>query len=55
MIYTYFHLSNDLEHDDAMTDIRTTLKEILECQQSLIRRLEIVENAIKGWYSVFSS
>lgn len=42
--------------DDATKDIKTTLKQILECQQSLIKRLETVEDAIKGWYdmSLFS-
>ena len=39
----------NIEDDDAMEDIKTTLKQILKCQQSLIRLLEIVENAIKGW------
>ena len=42
-----------IEHDDTTKDIKTTLKEILECQQSLIRQLETLENAIKGWYYVF--
>lgn len=44
-----------IEHDDTTKDIKTTLKEILECQQSLIRRLERLENVIKGWYHMFLS
>ena len=32
-----------------------TNKAILECQQSLIRRLQTIENAIKGWCFVFLS
>lgn len=43
-----FNYLTHLEPDDTMDDIKTTLKQILECQQSLMRRLEIVENAIKG-------
>ena len=42
-----------IEDDDATKDIKTTLKQILECQQSLMKRLETVENAIKGWYDMF--
>ena len=42
-----------IEDDDATKDIKTTLKQFLECQQSLIKRLETVENAIKGWYDMF--
>ena len=42
-----------VEDDDATKDIKTTLRQILECQQSLIKRLKTVENAIKGWYDMF--
>ena len=34
--------------DPMMEDIKTTLQEILDCQQSLMRRLDVVENAFKG-------
>ena len=43
-----------LDHDDTIKDIQTSLKQILDCQKSLIQRLEIVENAIKGWHSLLS-
>ena len=33
--------------DPMMEDIKKTLQEILDCQHSLMRRLDVVENAIK--------
>ena len=44
-----------IEDDDATKDIKTTLKQILERQQSMMKRLETVESAIKGWYAGFLS
>ena len=35
--------------DPMMEDIKKTLQEILDCQQSLMQRLDVVENTIKGW------
>ena len=42
-----------IEDDDATKDITTTLKQILEYQQSVIKLLKILENAIKSWYDMF--
>ena len=49
MIHVYFQLPVIIEDDDATKHIKTTLKQILECQQSLIKHLETVEDAFKGW------
>ena len=38
-----------IEDDDATKGIKITFKQILESQQSLMKWLETVENAIKGY------
>ena len=42
-----------IEDYDATKDIKTTLKQILECQQSLMKLIETVENAIKDLYDIY--